>query len=556
MKPKQEQKDKTELWAGVNGTIALLFMLFVYAPIEIYCYNQDEFWFGLSEILPIIVFLFVGGGLFCAITLLLVNKYLPGLYRSIVLPGISIVFLCTYIQGNFLVSNLPPMDGSVPAWSDYKTEIIQSLILWSVVSSLIVILYKRTPIEKFVKAVQVVSVCMMLMLSVTTISVLLTTGGYKSRLDACSTTKNQYVYSEEQNYIIFILDMVDSKDLSNLMNSNPKYEEIFEDFTYYKNMMGAYSCTEVAVSHILSGEWFENEIPIEEYVVNSFDNSPILNILDQKGYILGMYEYEMPYESRNVFRFDNVLNRNSKVSSYVDLAKLELKLVGIRYAPFPLKLFCVFNSARFAALWERTDEHPVFIAENRTFYKRMQEEEITTINEKCFKFIHIEGGHVPFQYDENVNYIEDGTYSGNLKATLTIVDAYLEKLKTAGVYDNSVIIIMSDHGYDDAYGVIEDVEACENRQNPIFFVKGIDERHEMAVSQAPVSYSDLQSVFVKLLEGKHSNEIFEYQDGDTRERRYIYYDFVEDEYMYEYISTGHASDDEAMVFTGNTYIRE
>ena len=56
---------------------------------------------------------------------------------------------------------------------------------------------------------------------------------------------------------------------------------------------------------------------------------------------------------------------------------------------------------------------------------------------------------------------------------MTIAATYLEKLKKADSYDNSVIIIMSDHGYDE--------EGTEEygRQNPLLMIKGRNEHHDM-----------------------------------------------------------------------------
>lgn len=553
---KIKKRDKAELWAGLSVALVFSFMLFIYAPTEIYCYNQSEFWFDLFHLLPIMLALFGGVFLILAIVVTLLFCFLPRVYRLVVLPFLSIAFVCTYVQGNFLISNLPPLDGWIPDWNNYKKEMLQSVILWIVVTVIIVALYRILRANKFAGAVKVVSVCMLLMFAVTMTTVLLTTEGYKQKMKACSTTNDLYVYSEDTNYIIFVLDTVDAQNLSELMTENPEYKNIFEDFTYYENMMGGYSCTAVALPHILSGEWFENETSILDYSVKSYNESPILDSLEKDGYKLGMYVFDMPYEDEKVYRFSNVVEKKNEISSYIDFTRLELKLIGIRYAPFQFKEKCLFNTNRFALLWRLSDDYPyVYLTENKVFYDRMQASEITTVDEKCFKMIHIDGGHVPFQYDENVNIIENATYQDNLKATMTITKAYLDKLKEAGVYDNSVIVIMADHGYAEEYGFEEGIEACEERQNPIFFAKGINESHDMQVSQAPVSYEDLQVAFARLLDGKSSEELFDYQEGDERERRYIYYDFMTDEHMYEYISSGHASDVDAMILTGEEYIR-
>ena len=61
---------------------------------------------------------------------------------------------------------------------------------------------------------------------------------------------------------------------------------------------------------------------------------------------------------------------------------------------------------------------------------------------------------------------------------MTVTMAYLNKLREAGVYDNSVIIILSDHGYNiegEAVKVAQKNENETGRQHPILFVKGLNE---------------------------------------------------------------------------------
>ena len=59
---------------------------------------------------------------------------------------------------------------------------------------------------------------------------------------------------------------------------------------------------------------------------------------------------------------------------------------------------------------------------NTTFYNTYSNEEPEIVKENQFKFIHIEGGHVPFDIDENVNVIDNGTYYDKLRGTTTIID--------------------------------------------------------------------------------------------------------------------------------------
>lgn len=540
---------KTNLVAGIIIVTALSFMLFLYAPLEMFFYNQDDFWFDMYDLLPVLFLLFFGSIAISTAVLSLCCIFLSELYR-ILLPICCIVFAATYVQGNFMVGNLPPLDGTEVNWDNYSSGRIQSVILWVTVTVLICALYKILHMEKFCKVVNVAGICMTLMLLITLISICVATKGYKSKMDALITVKGEYAMSKDANFIILMLDAVDSQTLYDMMAVHPEYREIFEDFTYYPNTMTVYPFTKHAVPYIICGEWYENQMPFQEYNVNAYKDSPFLRLLEDRGYELNMYEEDLPLLDDSIYRFVNVPDGKYKVSSYWDFAKLQVKLVGLRYAPFDLKRACIFNTNRFSVLRDSSKMYPVFSANNALFYQSVQEENIIYCDEKQFKFIHIEGAHVPFQYDKDVNIINDGSYESNIEATMTITSAYLDKLKEADVYDNSVIIVMSDHGYSltgpEAFG----------RQNPILFVKGMDEHHKMDVSEAPVSYEDLQAAYGRLLDGSPSTDTFEYHEGSQRVRRFLYYVYEKDEYMTEYIQTGHAWDDSTMEATGNVYVRD
>ena len=55
------------------------------------------------------------------------------------------------------------------------------------------------------------------------------------------------------------------------------------------------------------------------------------------------------------------------------------------------------------------------------------------------------------------------------------------------------------------------------------------------------------------MDGEESNGIFDWQENDSRERRFLYYDFNNDDIMIEYIQTGHAQDMTTMLPTGREF---
>jgi hypothetical protein len=57
-----------------------------------------------------------------------------------------------------------------------------------------------------------------------------------------------------------------------------------------------------------------------------------------------------------------------------------------------------------------------------------------------------------------------------------------------------------------------------------------------------------------LLAGSESSRIFDWQEGDERERRYLYYLYNEESDIYEYKQTGMAWERDTFLPTGREYI--
>lgn len=534
------------LFSGNIVILALCFMLCLYAPLELFFANRDEFWFDVYILLPILfitflVFAIIGIGILRFLYIIHVKLYQVGIALFF------IAYICSYIQGTFLIFNLPPLDGTAIDWNQYRAEQVQSLFLWIAVTAAVLFLIKFVHMEKFYKVVNRVGACISFMLLIALISLCVTNEGYRRKPNLLITNENEYQMSEDTNFIVLLLDALDSRALKVLLDAEPEYKEIFSDFTYYPNTVGGYTFTQHSIPFIFSGDWYENDEPFEEYNKRVYKNSPLFSELERRSYSIGLYETGVPLYDESVTRFDNIRKADGKISSFFSFAKLEMRLAGLKYAPFGLKRYCFFNVKQFNELRELS-EYSIFNWSNLIFYNKIQNMDITYTNNKCFKFIHLEGAHVPFRYDKNMDIVENGTYEGNVEACMTLAKAYFEKLKASGVYDNSVIIVMSDHGFD-GYK-LEDTLA---RYNPAFLVKGIGEKHDLYVSNAPIAYEDLQEAYVKLLDGRNSMEIFEWKEGDQRERRYLFYYYLEEDHMVEYMIDGDVSDENSLVPTGREF---
>ena len=432
-------------------SFAISFMLYIYEPILTYANNIDDFWFDLKAlIVPIIMFFFVSFFILMIIfiTIFYINSKFSDkmkVYKLFVFLA-YIVFIYIYIQGNFLIGNLPHLDGTTIYWNVYVKDNIVSILTFLSVLFIDYILLKKLKYDKAVKVNEFITLAICIMIVTSLTSILLTNGVFREKIVANATYRNINNASSDKNFFIFLVDAVDSSAFSNIVE-NSEYASTFENFTYYPDTVSAYLYTRDSIPFIFSGEWNENEKEFNDYYNDAFNNSILIKNLKNKEYDMNFYEYQILWSDRNAQMFSNIDIYNDKIDK-IPLFKQLTKYILFKYLPYPLKRFSRIETMNFDSC-KVDNESNYFQWDNDIAYNILENNDINIVDNKYFQFIHIEGGHTPFNYDENVNRIseEEGTYEQKLRATLKIINSFIKRLKENNVYDNSAIIIMADHGY-------------------------------------------------------------------------------------------------------------
>lgn len=545
LKSKFNKQQMNAFLPGIFLSLAASFLLCMFAPMELYSTNVHEFTFDIRLLFPVVIKMFLIGFLASALIMTLLYLINERLY-NIGLVVYFIAFVVIYIQGTYMAGSIPVLDGTPVDWSVFKKQNLATIIMFFIVTSICIGIVKLAKMKGMYKVTKIFSLFIFIILAFTMLYEFFDNhADIKKENDRYVSANKMFEMSEDQNFVILLLDCVDARVMNKLMESNPSYKDIFEDFTYYNNTMSTYPYTTQSIPFILTGQWYENEKSYESYCREAYENSPLFKELEKRDYSINLYEKDLPGIG-SYDRYDNIIYADAAKVKFKDFSLLELKAMGFKYFPYFMKEKFTYDNTDFNNL-RYSDDIEIFSDVDDKFYRFMNNTDVTKTDKKTFKFIHIEGGHSPYRYNERVERIPNATYETNVQASMTITKDYLDKLKESGVYDNSVIMVMADHGYEG--GKNNGID----RQNPILFVKGVNEKHDMAVNEAPVSFDDLQDAYVKLLDGSKSDEIFPYKEGDERERRYIVYALRDKEHMYEYIQTGHASDLSTLVSTGEIY---
>lgn len=537
-----------QLLPGWAISFSFCFMLFIYEPLVMYATNKDDFWFDLGVIAAptfeiFLLFFIVSAAVLSGLFFLFKLLKKPAVYKVIV-TGVFVVFAASYVQGTFLVKNLPPLDGSAIDWSAYTTDNIITLAVWAVIITVWIIALVKCELESVVRYAVLMSAVLFVMLTVSLVSVSVKNHAFRTKDGFVSSAIGLDGASEDKNFFIFMVDSQSATEFSEVI-AGEEFDHAFDDFTYYPDTLSTFAYTRDSLPYILSGHMNMNEEEFGDYTSGALNDSILFKELDSRGYDMYLYSNELSWYGAKSFTIKNADDCRSSKFSFGDYFTEEMRYVWFKYLPYAFKKVSGIENMDF----NRTVE--MFDWRNDELYRNFRDSSRVELSPGAqFRLIHAEGAHVPLDMDEDLHRIKGGTYIQKTTATAKLISAFIERLKQAGVYDNSVIIIMGDHGYQPANNAPEN--HILSRFNPVLLVKGFGERHDFVISDKPVSYYDLPQAYIDLLDGKQSAELFPEAEY-PRTRTVIWYEIYKEEHKEEYRTDGKATEWDKFVRTGKIY---
>ena len=371
-----------------------------------------------------------------------------------------------------------------------------------------------------------------------------------------ATTKNFNNISSNKNFLIFLMDTLDSRAFYDVMSQDEDFKGMFEDFTYYPDTLSLYSTTMNSVLGILTGfEYNQGMTVTDKFVAASskaYDQSPLFGKLKANSYTINLYSLNVFRPGQRVFKIENTISIHDDIKvNFSEFRKQVWKYVRFKYLPYGYKQYSHIEAMNFNSCKTENKQNRNWSENNSIVYDLIKRNpNLHKENKNYFQYVHILGGHPPFDVDKHLTKIANGSYKDKIASSLTVVKAYLQLLKTNNVYDNSAIVIMADHGFlGERSHNNADMDVIA-RGNPVLFIKGFNEKHKMIKSDMPVSFRDLQDIFFNLIDGKKSTELsFGLEIGRTRTF------FLRNQKspawpVHEYITTGKAWEVEKFTPTG------
>jgi len=435
-----------------------LFFLF---PLSVYTQNIEINQFSFKEILLPLILLTIIGFIFTYIFVVLITKrlkYIPLLITTLI--------VCLWVQGNFIKYDLGSLDGHLVNWADCFRRIWIEILVWAAIFAIFIIFRKILRRNN-----NSILIFLFFLFTLPSLFILINSSHNMPKKYYLDYSK-EFQYSKN-NIIVIILDNFRTDAFVSSLEKYPEYQDTFKDFIFFEDAVGGYTTTQPSIPLILTGDYYQNLVPMKDHL-STIESSTISYQLKNQGYAIESYPY-VPFFSSI---YDNRTNKMSLEDLYYSSAQ-QLLISGIRYSPLVLKPLFI---ARYYYGVNYIHKDMV------TFNEKVSEVEVTT-NTPLFKFIHFSGAHFPYSHDSSlqlnqVDYLEQA--AGSLLPVINL----LTELKNAGVYDDSLILIMGDHGNNDTDGYLN--FPLSNISKPLLLAKNTNQQFEnIQISDSPVALCDI-----------------------------------------------------------------
>lgn len=487
---------------------------FLLGPLEIYFGNKKDFMFESGDF----IWILLGGGIVFLIVTSVPIALLPEKINRILGAFVLGIGVASYIQNMFMNIKLSESNGAPMNWETLGYYPIFNGVIYCGIIVIFIVL--SIIIKKHWDKIAIGSAVFLSAIQVVAVVSLVVTAPTKDDtvIELQESGDKQFQVAKNNNIIVFVLDTFGNTQIEKILEAYPNALDGYKDFTFYDNADCHYYVTFPSMTHLLTGMEFDFNSTSEEWLERAWASEKakgFFEMLKNEKYECNLYSKDVGYVYGTMInlydKFDNIKPAGRIVNKSFLIKKM-VKLSIYRYVPYFVKPYFEVLTKEFGDVTSISEGREV-IDDNGKFYQALQAEKLSVNGdmENAFIIQHLFGTHKPYEIDANGQIVKESTQLEVGKGLLTIVEEYLQQLKELDVYDNSVIIIMGDHGAwwgDDT--------------QPIFFIKEQNENNNrIRINSAPISWDDFQATIINLLEKDYSSygtSIYDWKEGDERER--------------------------------------
>jgi hypothetical protein len=266
-------------------------------------------------------------------------------------------------------------------------------------------------------------------------------------------------FSSTTNVIVFSFDSVQNNTLLEALSDSKELSEQFEGFTNYSNVLSFAPNTILSLTSTLIGRYLETGVNGKDIhtILDQQSESSVMNTLLKRGYDVDGINVpgNQLCTSSSCITHRGVMPESFPTTTELDAYDASiLRLIPKSFSwPLVQRLSRIDYFDDSVINQVRSDKDPYARSMKlELFYFRKMYEEAHLVETPVLKFHHYIITHTPLRYSGDCSYDEQAPQNLEFtKSEITCIlrefSKMLAKLKDLGVYDKSLIILTSDHGY-------------------------------------------------------------------------------------------------------------
>lgn len=557
--PKKTEKKKYSRFNKKNQlsivllSLAVSFTIFFFSPMDIFLGNQREFVVNFKYVaIPMLIV-----SLACTAALVIIQELLLVIKEWLYQGFARLIFgflLAIYTQSLFLNSKMTSITGDDAHYNDDTAFVVKNIVILTAIFILPLFLYilaKLLPGNKVLNigkgnVLPYVSGLIFFMQLAGTGSSMLSADF--SKYDRSYTQYLSYEptmsLSKDGNVVVFLTDRLDSYWFDDVVERYPDVSEKLDGFTFYQNNVSHNTNTFPSVPQMLTHYYYKGT-DWPSYTSEAWDGETVPKVLTENGYDVNLLVDNLTtYSTINQLsgQCSNIKSceDNSVSFNYLGVGGIVPTMSQISFsklAPYALKGLITSGlgsslSKDFVTYdTDMPDRMPVAVDVDSDlgYYDYIREHRLNADNEnKTFTFVHLNCSHGS---DEDTAALYDPKADVDIVSTtrggFQIVFEYMDQMKKLGIYDNSTIIILGDHGR--APDEIEGKQHLDHLTSPIvtaLLVKPanaesaplkIDSKSELSNDFFPASVIEYAGIDHKDFGTSYKDVV----DGDLHPDRYM-----------------------------------
>lgn len=519
---------------------AALFLTAVLTPLQIYLSNDAEFTSALGNMLqhalPYLLVTWLLTSLVCAL--------LPAFVFTRVLAVTIAITILAYLQANVLVWDYGLLSGEPIDWDKHYYAGLLDSAVWII--GLGLSLTMPLNMIKFGKRACLFFVAVALIVQISQLTSKDVTLWQEAK---ANPVEQVYKFSPQKNILVFVLDSFLAPAFDAAVQRSPELLAHLGGFTYYQNMLSAFSTTAPSIPALLTGKQYDNSIPLRKFWQTVLQEESLPYRAMTQGFDTSLVTLPQLCARTKLpcYSLAKLVSKDNTLTEKRDLAEL-LDVALFRFSPQVLKVRIYSDEKWFLQRILVRSGTPRALYDSFHVGEGLARSVSTNAERPTFKFIHLLLPHPPFRFDEHCGVVskrgaaEKELYEDQAICTLRKMGEIFQALKEHSLFDVTTIVIVADHGHSLHYMPFKRPQGFPilEQAMPLLLVKPPHSQANKALetTQAPASTIDIARTIAEAagIVGEFPGvNILNAKESDERVRTYRSYGWQDSFWKRDYL---------------------